>query len=34
MDQVQISKINYVAPCVLQESIPVDKAVIETLCKD
>ncbi len=34
MDQVQISKINYVAPTVLQESIPVDKAVIKTLCKD
>lgn len=34
MDQVQISKIDYVAPTILQESIPVDKAVIETLCKD
>ena len=34
MEQVQVSKINYVAPNVLQESISVDKAVVETLCKD
>jgi hypothetical protein len=34
MEHLPINKIDYVAPIVLQESIPVDKAVIETLCKD
>ncbi len=35
MNQVMLSgKIDYVSPAILQESIPVDKAVIVTLCKD
>ena len=34
MDSYQFNSVDYVAPSVMQETIPVDKAVVETLCKD
>ena len=34
MDTKKIRKAKYIAPSILQETIPVGKAIINTLCKD